>query len=397
MAFASVLAASGFRPLSLSTLFHSLGYVGEQVVLGWVVLQRTDSAALVGVAFAVREMPFLVTGLPGGVLADRYDRTWLLRATGLFMAVATAGLGFLVLRSSRGLWPLLLVAFLNGCAHALNQAARQGQVHDLVGPDRLVSGLAVLGFVMRLAGLLGSLGTGVLIARLSSGAACFAIAASYLMSAALLSPARDTSQLPGGRSRTPAADTTGAGTFMRGDRTVIVLVTLTAAIEVLGFSHQALLPSLARDVLDVGADGLGALTASRSLGGMLGTVPFVRLGRQSPAWGLFLGTVAVFGAALVLLGLTRTIPGVLFLVALLGATAALSDVFSQSLIQLALPAGFRGRAGGLWVFAVGSAPIGQMQAGLLAALLGVPIALFLNGGALLVVVAIAWFLPMRRL
>jgi hypothetical protein len=90
-----------------------------------------------------------------------------------------------------------------------------------------------------------------------------------------------------------------------------------------------------------------------------------------------------------LLGLTRTIPWVFLLVALLGATAALSDVFSQSLIQLAVPAGLRGRAGGLWVFAVGSAPIGQMQAGLLAALLGVPIALFLNGGALLVVV-VSW-------
>jgi MFS family permease len=397
MAFASVLAVSGFRPLSLSALFHSLGYVGEQVVLGWVVLQRTDSAALVGVAFAVREMPFLVTGLSGGVLADRYDRTWLLRTTGFFMAAATAGLGILVLGPSRGLWPLLLVAFLNGCAHAINQAARQGQVHDLVGPDRLVSGLAILGFAMRVAGLLGSLGTGVLIARLGSGSACFAIAVSYLMSAALLSSARATSQLPAGRSPTLASDTAGVVAFMRGDRTLIVLVALTAAIEVLGFSHQALLPSLARDVLDVGADGLGALTASRSLGGMLATAPFARLGRRSGAWRLFLGTVAVFGTALVLLGLTRTIPWVFLLVALLGATAALSDVFSQSLIQLAVPAGLRGRAGGLWVFAVGSAPIGQMQAGLMAALLGVPIALFLNGGALLVVVAIAWFLPIRRL
>ena len=92
---------------------------------------------------------------------------------------------------------------------------------------------------------------------------------------------------------------------MRRDRTVLMLVVLTAGIEVLGFSYLTLLPSLARDVLGVGAAGLGAMTASRSLGGMVGIAAFARLGRPPRAGHLFLGTLAVLGAALVLLGLTR--------------------------------------------------------------------------------------------
>jgi hypothetical protein len=60
-----LLAISDFRLLSLSVLFHNLGFAGEQVVLGWVVLELTDSAALVGVTFAVCRTPFLITGLAG--------------------------------------------------------------------------------------------------------------------------------------------------------------------------------------------------------------------------------------------------------------------------------------------------------------------------------------------
>src|SRR5919108_6503832 len=57
---------------------------------------------------------------------------------------------------------------------------------------------------------------------------------------------------------------------MRTDRTLLILMVLTAGGEILGFSHAVLLPSLARDVLQVGPEGLGVLNAARSVGGILG-------------------------------------------------------------------------------------------------------------------------------
>jgi hypothetical protein len=196
-----------------------------------------------------------------------------------------------------------------------------------------------------------------------------------------------------------SSDTIGMVAFMRRNRTVVLLAALTAAAEIFGFSYLALLPSLARDVLNVGATGLGTMTASRSVGGMLAIATFARFPHRSGAGRLFLGVLAAYGGALVLLGLTRRLLWVLPLLALLDAAAALSDVFSQSLIQLAVPAELRGRAGGLWVFAVGSGPIGQMQAGLLASIFGVPIAFMLNGGALMLIAAVAMvvLVPVRRL
>ncbi len=94
---------------------------------------------------------------------------------------------------------------------------------------------------------------------------------------------------------------------------------LTAGAEVFGFAHQALLPSLARDVLHTGPEGLGVLSGARSVGGILGL---------AAAWAL--------GAA----------------------------------------------AGGAWVVAIGLAPLGQLQIGALASLFGVSVALGVSGLAL---------------
>jgi hypothetical protein len=395
----SVLGIAGFRWLSLAVLFQALGFVGEQVVLGWIALELTDSAALVGVAFAVRTTPFLITGVPGGVLADRIDRAWLLQVTNLVMAIGAAALGILALTPWLSFWPLLLLTFAVGSAHAINFAARQGQVHDLAGPERLISALAITALAMRGGGLLGSLGAGVLITHLGGGSAYFAIAVSYLTSAAVMRRSRAASG-PWSRLLEPrSSDTVGMVAFMRRNRTVVLLAALTAAAEIFGFSYHALLPSLARDVLHVGPTGLGAMTASRSVGGMLAIATFALFRHRSGAGRLFLGVLVAYGGTLVLLGLTRHLLWALLLLALLDATAALSDVFSQSLIQLAVPAELRGRAGGLWVLAVGSGPIGQMQAGLLASIFGVPIAFMLNGGALMLMAAMAMvvLVPVRRL
>ena len=67
---------------NLGVFFHSLSMVGEQVVLGWFILELTDSALMVGVALGLRNLPLLLVGIPAGVVADRGDRVKLLQASG---------------------------------------------------------------------------------------------------------------------------------------------------------------------------------------------------------------------------------------------------------------------------------------------------------------------------
>src|SRR5262249_9667641 len=152
----------------------------------------------------------------------------------------------------------------------------QSYTHDVVGAASLVKGLAVLGVATRSGWLLGSLGAGMVIAHWGSALAYLAVAVCYLAGAAALLPASTPARATSSAADSLWRSVIDFAALVRTNRMLLVLMTLTAGAEVLGFSHQALLPSLARDVLHTGPEGLGALNAARSVGGILGLVAAVR-------------------------------------------------------------------------------------------------------------------------
>jgi hypothetical protein len=358
--------------------------MGEVVVLGWLTLELTNSPFLVGVAMSMRMLPLFFVGVPAGALADRFSRPRLLMLTGAGQALTAATLGAFTLLGTVGLGHVLVVTLAAGVLRGIEHAARQSYTHDVVGAGGLMNGLAVLGVGMRAGWLVGSLGVGAVIAHFGSGAAYLAVSLGFLGGALALLPA-------GAPPRARAAD---AGSLWRSaldflfavgrDRTLMVLMMLTAGAEILGFAHQALLPSLARDVLHTGPEGLGALNAARSVGGILGLA--AAFARGSAGGGaFFLAVLVTFGASLIVLGAAPHLVGfvgVLVVLTVVNAAGALADLLAQSLLQLSVPGHLRGRAGGAWVVAIGLAPVGQLQIGALASLFGVSIALGMSGLAL---------------
>jgi MFS family permease len=384
-----------FRCLGLSVFFHSLGMVAEQVVLGWFILELTDSAFMVGVALGLRNFPLLLVGIPAGVVADRGDRVRLLQVSGFAVSLVTLALGLLVALRIGSVWPILVLTFVTGCGRALHQTARQTYAHDIAGANELVHALSLVALTSRVGGLLGSLLTGFLIARYGTAVAYFAVAAGYLASALVMLPARTSGRSSGAEAGSVGADVLDFLTTIRRDRVLLHLMSLTAIAEVLGFSHQALLPSLARDVLQVGPGGLGVMTAARQVGGLAGIMVTSGLAAGRGLGPLFLIVLIGFGASLVSLGLAGSFVVVVLILVAANAMGAVTDVLAQTLIQLAVPSARRGRAGGAWVVAIGMAPLGQFQIGALASLFGVGAALGVHGVALMAVGAAAALLVPR--
>jgi MFS family permease len=188
---------------------------------------------------------------------------------------------------------------------------------------------------------------------------------------------------------------TGFLAAARAEPRLPLFMALTAAGEVLGFSHQAVLPSLARDVLRVGPEGLGAMTAARQVGGIIGVLGVGRLSQMGGLPTLFVGVLGVFGAGVAGLGLAPSYGAVLLLLLLVNTVGALSDILGQSLMQQSVPAALRGRASGAWVVAIGVGPVGQLQIGALVSWLGVAAALGMSGAALVVVAVAARVLITR--
>ena len=365
-------------------MLNSVGMMGELVVLGWLALELTDSPFLVGAAMGCRALPLAFVGVPAGVLADRVSRRRLLVATGVGQAITAALMGALTLLGVVTLGHLMVLTFAAGALRGIEHAARQSYAHDVVGATALVNGLAVLGIAMRAGWLLGSLGVGGLIAHLGSGQAYLAVAAAYLAGGLALLPAAAPTPVAPGEAHSLWRGVTGFVSAVRDDPMLLVLMLLTAGAEVLGFAHQALLPSLSRDVLQTGPEGLGAMNAARAVGGILALVASMR-GFTRGSGALFVGVLLAFGASLIGLGAAPYLvgfAGVVVVVVLANAAGALADLLAQSLLQLSVPHHLRGRAGGAWVVAIGFAPLGQIQIGALASLFGVSAALGASGLAL---------------
>jgi sugar phosphate permease len=146
----------------------------------------------------------------------------------------------------------------------------------------------------------------------------------------------------------------------------------------------------AQDVLAAGPEGLGILNAALSIGGAIGVALLLlvpeRVARQPVLGAVYL----LYGAAIVGFGLSGSLVVATLLLLVTGFCAAAFDVLQQTLIQLAVPAEQRGRAVGLWLLSIGSAPIGHLEMGALAAALGVSTALLING--VLTIAAAMWVL-----
>ena len=386
-------------------LLSSVGMMGEVVVLGWLALELTNSPFLVGLAMSARALPLFFVGAPAGVLADRIPRHLLLVATGVGQALSTAALGSITLAGRVSFTHLFVFTLASGVLRGVEHAARQSYTHDVAGAEGLVRGLAIQGLAMRCGWLAGSLGTGAVIAGLGPGPAYIGVGIAYLVGTLPLVGAS-----PPMRTAPPERESLwrAIGGFVDGvrkDRNLFVIMVLTAGAEVLGFSHQAVLPSLARDVLHTGPEGLGVLNGARSVGGFFGLVASMsgsgyRVGQSGGA--LFLAILVIFGASVIALGISPYavgFAGVVVVLLVTNAAGAIADLLAQSLLQRSVPAHLRGRAGGAWVVAIGLAPLGQLQIGGLASLFGVSAALGASGLALVgLVAATAFAYPrLRRL
>jgi hypothetical protein len=173
---------------------------------------------------------------------------------------------------------------------------------------------------------------------------------------------------------------------LRRNRILLMLVLLTASVEMFGFSFQTGLPQLAAGRFDVGADGLGQLQAARAAGGVaasliltLGLTWLARSGRA------YLGVIVLFGFGLLAVSVSHHFSLAMAALFLVSGMATASDILTQSMLQLSVPNALRGRAMGAWSLAIGISPVGQMEMGFLIGWLGLSTAFAINGSVLIAI------------
>lgn len=392
-------SASGFPILWGAALCGQIGVGMQQVLLGWLILAMTDSSSMVGVLFAVRSAPNLLVGFVAGALTDRFDRRLLMRLTVWGMALVSWGLAWLWWAGYLHVWQLLLCAGLLGTLQAFEATARQAYIIDVVGVSGAVQGIALLSVAQRLGGVLGSLLAGALLQWWGTGTACLVMGLSYGGGASVLWALRSRGTTAPQVQESMWQNIVAYGRELRTNRLLQSLMLSTAGAELLGFSHQVMLPILAKDILQSGATGLGILTAARFLGGVLGSGILTALGLIRHRGPLLLVTLVLFGSGQVALAHAPYFWLAVGCVIVVNMMAAAADILHMALLQHSVANEQRGRALGAWLVGIGTAPLGHLEVGYLAGLAGARLALLLNGVGLIALAGmLALCLPrLRRL
>lgn len=382
------LSVRDFRFLWANNGLQALGASMEMIAWGWLVLEMTDSAFWVGATAGLRGLGHVGFSIFGGVIADRVDR----RKTLVFMqsvvGLLALTVGLLVVTDRITLVAILSLTFVRGITAGVVLPLSNALIYDTVGGDRLLNAMAARLTAFNLARIVGSALAGALITSAGVGACFLVVGGVNLVAPATLLFMRGDFQ-GAGRSEPVLRNAADGLRYAWRSRPLRSLLTMSLLVEMFGFSHFVMLPVIARDVLHVGASGLGYLSAAGGAGSLVGTVGVASLG-DFRRKGLLLGLAAGgAGLSLVLFATSSWYPLSLLLAALAGGTLMAYDPTMATVLQVLSTDAMRGRMMGLYALTFGFTPLGGFAAGIVATVLSAPIAIGLSGGVIL-----AYVIPM---
>ena len=392
----SVFRHRDFRLYQLVRLCAVLAVQIESVAIGWQVYELTGSALALGYTGLAQFLPFVAFALVGGQVADRVDRRAILVVCQSVMLLCSLLLLSFTLGHVQDVRFVYGVLVLFGTARAFYSPASSALVARLVPAEELTRAVAINSTTWQVATIAGPAVGGVLYgwggaqgAYLGSAVLCALTVVWMLLLKIRTGPS----------SREPfSLSTLLAGfRFVRRQRLLLGSITLDLFAVLLG-GAVALLPIYARDVLHTGPWGMGLLRSAPAVGAavvalLLASRP---LGGRA-GWKMF-ASVAVFGAATLVFGLSHSLPLSVVALAVAGGADMVSVVVRSTLEMVATPDDMRGRVGAVNMMCVGASnELGEFRAGAFAEHMGAVTAVVSGAvGTLLVVALWAWGFPELR-
>jgi len=368
-----------YRLFCSGQIISLIGTWMQMVALSWLVYRLTGKATMLGLMTFCNLIPVFLLAPLGGLVADRVPLRRLLLTTQAVAMGLALGLALLTLTHQVRMWHLFLSALLLGTTNAFDNPARQVFVGETVPRADLMNGIALNSSMVTGARIAGPALAGVLVALVGEGWCFFLNAVSYLaVIAGLLAMT-----LP---PRKPAPVQSQGRRLLEGfalvRRTVPIrsLLVLLGLLSMLGTPYSVLMPIFAAQVFHGGARTFGLLSATSGAGALAGALTlacrphFHGLGRWVAASALG------FGLALAGFAYSRSLWLALPLLLLAGFCYMVEMAATNTLLQMMVPDGFRGRVMSIYAMMfLGMAPLGGLLAGGLAHRLGAPLTVALGG------------------
>jgi MFS family permease len=388
----SAFRSRDFRLLWLGNLVSLTGGEMTRTAVSWQILELSGGDPLaLGMIGAARLIPMVALALGSGVLADAFDRRKLMMGAQVLMMLTSLALALITSLSLSALWLIYLLTALASAAMTINQPARTALIPSLVPGEHLAGALSLNIMAWQLASVFGPTAAGVVIQAAGVGAVYWLDVASFsaILVSLLLMKSREVPGRP--RSVTLAAAIEGL-TFVRRHKLIFNTMLLDFLATFFG-AATVLLPIYAQDILAVGPQGLGLLYAAPSIGAVTASVvtSVIGIGRRQGL--LLMWAVIIYGLSTAVFGLSTNFWLSVAMLALNGASDTISMVVRHNIRNLETPDELRGRTTAVnMLFFSGGPQLGEIEAGVAARLLGVPLSVAAGGVACAVM---SWWLSMR--
>jgi MFS family permease len=388
-----MISVAGGQMQTAAVLWHVNEISGEPIALGGVGL--------------VRLLPILLFSLIAGAVADVVNRRLLMLVTQVILSVLALTLGLLTLRGIDSLPMIYLILALSAAVSAFDLPARQSLVPNLVPRELLTNAFSLTSIAYQVGSIVGPAIGGLVLANFGIAYAYYFNAFSFI---AVIIALLLIGHVPQEKIKKVVSSSSEASrgpsiwqSVRQGLRFVfnqpIILSSMLLDFFATFFSNAiTLLPIFAKDLLGVGPEGYGLLVSAPAVGAgimavVLAFIPKIR--RQGQ---ILLIAVVGYGVATILFGLSRTFALTFFALMMTGLTDSLSAIIRNTMRQIQTPDNLRGRMTSInQIFFMGGPQLGEMEAGIVAQLLGPTISVVTGGiGCLLAVLGIALRFPQLR-
>jgi predicted MFS family arabinose efflux permease len=338
---APVLAERDFRLVLAAWGLSALGDFLALVALTLRVEEDTGSGLAVAGLLVAFGLPFLVFQPIAGWMVDRLETRWVLAVTAALQALVAVGLALV-----DGVGPTIALAFLLNCGAAIERPALFALLPRIVGEDRAPRAYAWFESVKYATFTAGMLAGGVLTGAFGATTALLVDAATFALTA-LAALALHTRRAPAAErgpdaGREPGAFTAGVRLIF-GDGLLRPIVLVIAASLLFGGIDNVTLVFFAKDSLDVGDAGYGALVAAWGVGMVAGASLLARRVGPAAAPAVVLGAVLLMGAAIAVTSVAPMLALAIVFLAAGGVGNGLSNFAMRVLLQSRVPDELRGR------------------------------------------------------
>ncbi len=369
----------------------------QSVAVGWQVYEITHRPLDLGLVGLAQFLPGILLFLIAGHTADRVPRQRILQTCYAGFSFCSLLLLVFAVHGIASPYPIYLALLLNGAVRAFNAPAGQAFLPLLVPQEHFPNAVAWSSSIFQTATIAGPMIGGVIYGVAGSPALVYASAAiAYIGSLLFISrirvPAVERSQAA------PSFATVLEGLkYIRSNKLILGAISLDLFAVLLG-GAVALLPVYAREILNVGATGLGILRSAPGIGAVMTAIAVAHWPLKRRAGVAMLWCVFAFGVFTMVFGISRNLALSLSMLILLGASDMVSVIIRHTMIQLGTPDEMRGRVSAVnMVFIGASNEVGQFESGITAQWFGTVPAVVLGGlGTVVIVVAWTWLFPQLR-